>query len=201
MSVFRPLGVRLIVVFLLLSAVGCVFVALGYWYALVYPPPFFYNKVLEGLNKTFVFTPSIVVNPGAMNWEIFFTLTALLSIDSMMKYQSAFGLFVASLVFYLVLCVVLVFVAWGLFKMKRWAWSATLAYAALTFISTFTYAYLIFPSSDYSYSLFNMNVPMLLLSLAGLDIFRVILLGLLFSITTAIPIIVYLFGDIKYEFQ
>lgn len=196
MSYDRPLGVKLIGILLLLSAVGSVVAAFGYWYTLVNPSIFIFYRISDLFGMLLG-----IVGSSTSLWESVFPYIVLQFVSRIVNFQLAIGLFQAHVVFYLILSVALGVLSVGLFRMKNWARVTTVVYAILTLISTFLFVYLIFPTSNFNYSLFNINIPMVLLSPAGLALFQIILTGLLVSIIMVTLILVYLLGNVQYEFQ
>lgn len=189
---YRPLGVKLIVVFLLLSALGSVVAALCYWYMLVNPSSFLFNRISVGFAGP-VYPP--FADPSALS--ILVQIEVLELAERLVDFQLGIGMISAQVVFYLILSVLLVVFAVGLFRMKNWARVTTVIYSVLNFIFFFLFFFHIY----YFYvPVFNINILTVLLFLSELDLVLIYLTGLV-SLVTAILIPVYLFRDVKYEFH
>ncbi len=201
MSSYRPLGVKLIVVLLLLFALGSVAAALGYWYIMVNPSIFIFHKISYFFETTFA-----AIGGGILIFDIIFPIVVTQFVYRIVSFQLTIGIFSAHVIFYLILSPILIFVAVGLYRMRNWARVTTIIYSILTFIFAFIFAYLTFPpvlervSFELNYPLFNINIPMVLLSLTEVSFVGIFFLGLAVSLIIGIGIPLYLSRDAKYEF-
>ncbi|MGQ9723575.1 MAG: hypothetical protein ACUVXA_19920 [Candidatus Jordarchaeum sp.] len=107
----------------------------------------------------------------------------------------------SQVIFYTLLGIVLVIMAIGLLRMKNWARITTIIYTLLIIIFAFVY-FAFFLITGYDYMFFDVNILAVLFSFGPRDYFA--LLGLfttVISLIIGIAILVYLFGDVRYEFQ
>nr|MDO8081278.1 hypothetical protein [Candidatus Freyarchaeota archaeon] len=191
-------------IILLLFAAGSVVTAIGYWYILANSASLLFNGILN------IASGLLLVPLFSGDWAFVFGFIAQMFLGRYVDFQLAIGMFSAQVIFYLVLSVVLFFVAWGLFRMRNWARVITIIYCILILVSFFIF-FLAFPSkSGFSYYPFNINIPMVLFSLTSLLTeasnyipfpFLISSIELAISIIMAIAIPLYLFGDVKYEFR
>ncbi|MHA1208904.1 MAG: hypothetical protein ACTSRF_06695 [Candidatus Freyarchaeota archaeon] len=170
MSYYRPTGVTLIAFFLLLYATGSVIAALHYL-SIVLSPPLLQGS-LPGVSYTYY--PYV--------------------------FQSMFPLLSSQVIFYLILGVLFVLAALGLWRMKNWARLVTISYAILSV--TFSFIPFLPATGYYGYSFFNINIIFVLFTLLPSQyVFLPYYLVMLIPLILGIVILMYLNGDVKYEFE
>ena len=186
MSYYRPTGVTLIAIFLLLNAAGSVIAAL-YYLSIVLSPP-----LLQSVSYTYY--PYWF--PGPIG---FFQYTLLYNL---LVFQSMFPLLSSQVIFYLILGVLFVLAALGLWRMKNWARLVTISYAILSVTFSFIPFLPAMGYYGYGYSFFNINIITVLLTLLPSQyVFLSYYLVMLIPLILGIVILMYLNGDVKYEFE
>ncbi|MHA1262106.1 MAG: hypothetical protein ACTSSA_08365 [Candidatus Freyarchaeota archaeon] len=189
MSYYRPTGVTLIAFFLLLYATGSVIAALHYLSIVLSPP------LLQGSLPGVSYTYYPYWSPGAPLGFFQYTL-----LYNLLVFQSMFPLLSSQVIFYLILGVLFVLAALGLWRMKNWARLVTISYAILSV--TFSFIPFLPATGYYGYSFFNINIIFVLFTLLPSQyVFLPYYLVMLIPLILGIVILMYLNGDVKYEFE
>jgi len=187
MSSPKPLGGYLIAVLLSVSALG--YLVVGFYYLTVLHNPSLY---------VFKFSSSgwwLIIGSRP---EYVVEFITLMIINRILAFQNAVWLLCIQVVFYTLLCVILIATVWGLLRVRNWARVVTLIYFALLFVFAFTapfYGYV-------GYSFFDLNL-IRIFSLLALSYYAwyLDLFALPVSLLLVIPVFVYLLGDVKYQFE
>ncbi|MHA1362172.1 MAG: hypothetical protein ACTSP1_06470 [Candidatus Freyarchaeota archaeon] len=188
MSSPKPLGVYLIAVLLSVSALG--YLAVGFYYLTVLHNPSLY---------VFKFSSSGWVLMIGWSPEYIVRTIIFMIIDRSLAFQEAVWLLSVQVVFYTLLCVILIATVWGLLRMRNWARVVTLIYFALLFVFAFAAP---FYSGYIGYSFFDLNLIRIFSLLVPSDYAWYLELFVLpVSLLLVIPVFVHLLGDVKYQFE
>ncbi|MHA1262606.1 MAG: hypothetical protein ACTSSA_11055 [Candidatus Freyarchaeota archaeon] len=132
-----------IAVLLSVSALG--YLAVGFYYLTVLHNPSLY---------VFKFSSSGWVLMIGWSPEYIVRTIIFMIIDRSLAFQEAVWLLSVQVVFYTLLCVILIATVWGLLRMRNWARVVTLIYFALLFVFAFAAP---FYSGYIGYSFFDLN--------------------------------------------
>ena len=180
----RTWGVNLIAIFLLISALGSVFVGIYYWDVL--HNPLFY----EAMGRIDYFLLS-EARPDVM---VFLTH---LFIIRYVNFLAVSGRLVFQVVFYPLLSVLLVAITVGLVKMMNWARIATVVYFIISIAFAFFFLFPEVPLNSFNINILTALIHAAFYSLDPYYYTPILLVSLILGIT--VP--VYLSGDVKYEFE
>lgn len=187
MSYFRPSGVTVIVIFLLLNTLGYLAVGLCYLALLNNPAPLIFPNIdLSMFVSRYGATPTdqiVLMIIGAI-------------IGKGIDFLSISWILTPQVIFNVLLIPLLIVMSLGLFRMKKWARITTIIYTILYI--AFPFVLFIGTNSQYFFNL-NIFVALLLVTQQGNALLWVA--AIIITLVSGILILWYLFGNAKYDFQ
>jgi len=188
-------GVKLIVVLLLANSLG--YFAFGIYYLTVLLDPF--SHIFSGI----FLDPSLAyLWIGSGSWDAVFRAFLSMTIGRNLVFQGL--LLVSQILFLAALGALLVFVAWGLLRMRSWARRATMLYAALYPVFIIVYFLTLWFAGN---CVFNINLLTLLYHFISFDnsipLLHKNLVMILMFVASAFFVLVpiYLNGNVKHKFK